>query len=116
MAEFTSAAEAPAARPAIHTMGFKHDMVLLQQALEQAGGNEELAVNLICNGEGRDAATASGVKRAREQLSEQDDRPASLHAVAHPPPAAFSTFAATTGDTDGVDVPEVILRSNAVVI
>ena len=56
MAELASAAEAPA-RPLIHTMGFDQDTV--QRALAQAGGNEQLAINLILNGEVRDAATAS---------------------------------------------------------
>jgi hypothetical protein len=120
--KFTSAADAPAAHPTIHTMGFDQDMV--QQALVQAGGNEELAINLILNEEVHDAATISGVKRAREQLSEQNDRPASLEAAARPVPAAFAAFAAAvaavTGDADGVDVPDtssarVILRCNAFV-
>jgi hypothetical protein len=117
--KFTSAADAPAAPPTIHTMGFDQDMV--QQALVQAGGNEELAINLILNEDVHDAATISGVKRAREQLSEQDDRPASLQAAARPVPAAFAAaFAAETGDADGVDVPDtssarVILRCNAFV-
>ena len=106
--KFTSAADAPAAPPTIHTMGFDQDMV--QQALVQAGGNEELAINLILNEEVHDAATISGVKRAREQLSEQNDRPASLEAAARPVPAAFASFAAAfsavTGDSDGVDVPD----------
>jgi hypothetical protein len=57
MAEFTSAAEAPAARAVIYMMGFDHDMV--QHALAQAGGNEQLAINLILNGEVHDVATAS---------------------------------------------------------
>ena len=56
MAELVSAAEAPA-RPLIHTMGFDQDTV--HRALAQAGGNEQLAINLILNGEVRDAATAS---------------------------------------------------------
>jgi UBA/TS-N domain len=38
-------------------MGFDQDTV--QRALAQAGGNEQLAINLILNGEVRDAATAS---------------------------------------------------------
>jgi hypothetical protein len=117
--KFTSEAEAPAAPPTIHTMGFDQDTV--QVALVQAGGNEELAINLILNKEVRDAATVSGVKRAREHLSEQDDRPASVQAAARPVPAAFAAFAtafaAATGDADGVDVPDtsnsrVILRAN----
>jgi hypothetical protein len=49
MAEFASAAEAPAARAVIHAMGFDHDMV--QHALAQAGGNEQLAIDLILSGE-----------------------------------------------------------------
>jgi hypothetical protein len=57
MAEFTSAAEAPAARAVIYMMGFDHDTV--QHALAQAGGNEQLAINLILNGEVYDVATAS---------------------------------------------------------
>jgi hypothetical protein len=57
MAEFASAADAPAARVVIHTMGFDHDMV--QHAMAQAGGNEQLAINLILNGEVHGAATAS---------------------------------------------------------
>ena len=57
MAEFTSAADAPAARAMIYSMGFDHDMV--QHALVQAGGNEQLAINLILNGEVHDAVTAS---------------------------------------------------------
>jgi hypothetical protein len=57
MAEFASAAEAPAACAVIYTMGFEHDMV--QHALAQAGGNEQLAINFILNGEVHDAATAS---------------------------------------------------------
>ncbi len=56
MAELASAAEAPA-RPLIRAMGFDQDTV--QHALAQAGGNEQLAINLILNGEVRHAATAS---------------------------------------------------------
>jgi hypothetical protein len=37
-------------------MGFDHDMV--QRALAHAGGNEQLAINLIFNGEVHGAATA----------------------------------------------------------
>jgi hypothetical protein len=47
MAELASAAEAPAAPAVINSMGFDHDMV--QHALAQAGGNEQLAINLILN-------------------------------------------------------------------
>ena len=57
MAEFASAAEAPAARAVIHAMGFDHDMV--QHALAQAGGNQQLAINFILNGEVHNAATSS---------------------------------------------------------
>jgi hypothetical protein len=57
MAEFASAADAPAARTVIYSMGFEHDMV--QHALAQAGGNEQLAINLILNGDVHDVATAS---------------------------------------------------------
>jgi hypothetical protein len=57
MAEFASAADAPAARAVIYAMGFDHNMV--QHALAQVGGNEHLATNLILNGEVRGAATAS---------------------------------------------------------
>jgi hypothetical protein len=53
MAELASA---PSARAVIDSMGFDHDMV--QHALAQAGGNEQLAINLILNGEVY-AATAS---------------------------------------------------------
>jgi hypothetical protein len=48
MSELASAADAPAARAVIYTMGFDQDTV--QHALEQAGGNEQLAINLILNG------------------------------------------------------------------
>ncbi len=58
MADFPSAAEAPAAPAVIHCMGFDHDMV--QHALAQAGGNQQLAINLILNGEMKhDVATSS---------------------------------------------------------
>jgi hypothetical protein len=57
MSEFASAADAPAARAVIYTMGFDHDMV--QHALAQAGGNEQLAIDLILNGEVHDTKTAS---------------------------------------------------------
>ena len=57
MADSASAAEAPAARAVIYTMDFDHDMV--QHALAQAGGNEQLAINLILNGEMHSAVTAS---------------------------------------------------------
>jgi hypothetical protein len=57
MAELASAADAPAARAVIYTMGFDHDLV--QHALAQASGNEQLAISLILNGEVHDAATAS---------------------------------------------------------
>ena len=57
MAELASATEAPAAPAVIYTMGFDHDMV--QHALAQAGGNEQLAINLILNGDVRDATTGS---------------------------------------------------------
>jgi hypothetical protein len=57
MAEFASAAEGPVDRPVIYTMGFEKDMV--QHALALAGGNEQLAINLILNGEVHEAATAS---------------------------------------------------------
>jgi hypothetical protein len=57
MAELASAADAPAARPVIYAMGFDHDMV--QHAMAQAGGNEQLAINLILNGEVHGAVTAS---------------------------------------------------------
>jgi hypothetical protein len=40
MAEFASAADAPAARAVIYSMGFDHDMV--QHALAQAGGQSRL--------------------------------------------------------------------------
>jgi hypothetical protein len=53
MAELGSA---PAARAVIYSMGFDHDMA--QHALAQAGGNEQLAINLILNSEVY-AATAS---------------------------------------------------------
>ncbi len=43
MAEFSSEADAPAARAVIYSMAFDHDMV--QHALAQAGGNEQLAIN-----------------------------------------------------------------------
>jgi hypothetical protein len=58
MAEFASAAGAPAAaaRAVIDTMGFDHDMV--QHALAQAGGHKQLAINLILNGEVHGAVTA----------------------------------------------------------
>jgi hypothetical protein len=57
MAEFATAAGAPAASAVIYSMGFDHDMV--QPALAQAGGNQQLAINLILNGEVHDVATAS---------------------------------------------------------
>ncbi len=57
MEELASAAAAPAARAVIYTMGFDHDMV--QHALAQAGGNEQLAINLIINGEVHGVATGS---------------------------------------------------------
>jgi hypothetical protein len=57
MAEFTPAADAPAARAVIYAMGFDHDIV--QRALAQAGCNEQLAINLILNGGVHEAATAS---------------------------------------------------------
>jgi hypothetical protein len=57
MAEFASSTGAPAAPAVIYSMGFDHDMV--QHALAQAGGNEQLAINLILNGEVHDAATFS---------------------------------------------------------
>jgi hypothetical protein len=57
MAEFASSAGAPAARAVIYSMGFDHDMV--QHALAQAGGNEQLAINLILNGEVHGAVMSS---------------------------------------------------------
>jgi hypothetical protein len=57
MAEFASAADTPAAPAVIYTMGFDHDMV--QHALAQAGGNQQLAINMILNGEVHDVATVS---------------------------------------------------------
>jgi hypothetical protein len=54
---FTSAADVPAARAVIHSMGFDHDMV--QHALAQAGGNEQLAIDLNLNGDVRDATAGS---------------------------------------------------------
>ena len=57
MAEFASAAESSDARAVIYATGFDHDMV--QHALVQAGGNEQLAIDLILNGEVHDVATAS---------------------------------------------------------
>jgi hypothetical protein len=50
-------ADAPAARAVIYTMGFEHGMV--QNALAQAVGNEQLAIDLILNGEVHEALTAS---------------------------------------------------------
>ena len=38
-------------------MGFDHDMV--QRALAQAGGNQQLAINLILNGEVHDATAST---------------------------------------------------------
>jgi hypothetical protein len=52
-----SMADDLAARAVIYTMGFEHDMV--QNALAQAGGNEQLAIDLILNGEVHEAVTAS---------------------------------------------------------
>ena len=57
MSDFASVAEVPAARAVIYTLGFDHDMV--RHALAQAGGNEQLAINFILNGEVHDAASAS---------------------------------------------------------
>ena len=57
MADFPSAAGAPAAPAMIYCMGFDHDMV--QHALAQAGGNQQLAINLILNGEVHEVATSS---------------------------------------------------------
>jgi hypothetical protein len=57
MAEFESAASAPLAPAVIYSMGFDHDMV--QHALAQAGGNQQLAINLILNGEVHCAVTSS---------------------------------------------------------
>ena len=57
MSECASSAGAPAARAVIYSMGFDHNMV--QHALAQAGGNEQLAINLILNDEVHGAATAS---------------------------------------------------------
>jgi hypothetical protein len=56
MAEFASSAGAPAARAVIYSMGFDHDTV--QHTLAQAGGNEQLAINFILNGEVHGAVTA----------------------------------------------------------
>ena len=57
MAEFAYSAGAPAAPAVIYSMGFDHDMV--QHALAQAGGNEQLAINLILNGEVHGAVMSS---------------------------------------------------------
>jgi hypothetical protein len=57
MTEFASAAGAPAARAVIYSMGFDHDMV--QHALALVGGNEQLAITFILNGEVHDVATDS---------------------------------------------------------
>jgi hypothetical protein len=50
-------ADVSAVRAVVHSMGFDQDMV--QHALAQAGGNEQLAINLILNGEVHEAATDS---------------------------------------------------------
>jgi hypothetical protein len=57
MASFPSSTAAPAALSVIYAMGF--DQELAQQALTQAGGNEELAIHLILNGEVHHAAADS---------------------------------------------------------
>jgi hypothetical protein len=57
MEEFASSAGAPLAPAVIYSMGFDHDMV--QHALAQAGGNEQLAIDLILNGEVHGAVTSS---------------------------------------------------------
>ncbi len=44
-------------RPVIYTMGF--DEALVAQALRQAGGNEQLAINLLLNGEVENTASAA---------------------------------------------------------
>ena len=51
-----NAAAGHPARPVIHSMGFEETMV--QLALAQADGNEEIAINLLLNGEVRPTATA----------------------------------------------------------
>ena len=51
-----NAAAGHPARPVIHSMGFEETMV--QLALAQADGNEELAINLLLNGEVRPTAPA----------------------------------------------------------
>jgi hypothetical protein len=57
MSGFASAADAPSARAVIYTMGFDEDIV--QQTVAQSGGNEELAIHLILNGEVLVAASGS---------------------------------------------------------
>jgi hypothetical protein len=57
MAEFALAADAPAACAVIDTVGFDHNMV--QHALAQAGGNEQLAIDSNLNGDVRDATAGS---------------------------------------------------------
>jgi hypothetical protein len=57
MSELEPAVEAPASGTVIYTMGFDRDMV--QEAMAQAGGNEQLAMNLVLNGEVHVALTVS---------------------------------------------------------
>jgi hypothetical protein len=67
-------------------MGFDHDMV--QHALAQAGGNEQLAINLILNGEVHDSATASSSTASIAAPAASFSGPASgLGATAQPPAA-----------------------------
>jgi hypothetical protein len=105
MAEFTSAADAPAARAVIYSMGFDHDMV--QHALAQAGGNEQLAINLILNGEVHGALTASSSAASIAAAAVSFSGPASGFGSAFapsafgPPPQSFAapalpSFAAAT--------------------
>ena len=80
-------------------MGFDHDMV--QRALAQAGGNEQLAINLILNGEVHGALTASSSSASIAAAAESFSGPASGFGSAFAPavgcsgPASFfgSAFA-----------------------
>ena len=95
MAAFASSADAPAARPVIYTMGFDHDMV--QHALAQAGGNQQLAINLILNGEVHGAVISSTSATSIDAAAVSFSGPADSFGSAFAPSVSSSSFVSCIG-------------------
>jgi hypothetical protein len=89
MSELASAADASGARAVIYTMGFEQETV--QQALAQAHGNEQLAINLILNGGVRNAATVSSALPISMTMSGSDHVVAILADYCEKPPVVNAT-------------------------